>query len=150
MGKNIEPGDDPFNSEDLLPSQHQDFNEKMTDLEKKVFGTASFGSIFLVFLFGFVMAWVFKPGPGKTVKEVVQATAVPNLRQFDGPLDPYSPFVITRTPFERILLSTNKLNSHLEECPSDKKMFCVQVKNDPVPDVSDILDQNNQKGRETK
>ncbi|EQD24471.1 MAG: hypothetical protein D084_Lepto4C00431G0010 [Leptospirillum sp. Group IV 'UBA BS'] len=136
------PNEETVSNEPLNPLT---FNERMTDWEKKVFGTASFGSIFLVFLFGFVMAWVFKPGPGKTVREIVQAN-VPNPGPFDGPgtLQPYSPFVITRIPFNRILLSTNEPYSHLEQCPSDKKMFCFQVKNDPGPIVSDILEHNNQ------
>ena len=120
----------------------KNINERMTEWEKKIFGTASFGSIFLVFLFGFMMAWTFKPGQEKVGQETVQ-TNIPDLAPFDSPLGPYSPFVITKVPYShRILLSTP--SGHLEQCPSDKRMICLQVKHDPHPIVS-ILEHNNQK-----
>ncbi|MEC4683074.1 MAG: hypothetical protein VST70_05280 [Nitrospirota bacterium] len=65
-----------------------------------------------------------------------------------GPIihpNPYYPFVITRLPESRILLTTEDSSFSLEQCASDKMMVCFQSKYNPV-DVGDILEHNNQSG----
>lgn len=141
MEKNMEFGQEEFES--LSESKKcLTFNEKMTEWGKEVFGTASLGSIFLVFLFGFLMAWMIKPS-ARIQQHINKVVKNPSSGP-DRASNPFFPFIVTRIHGFRILLTPAEPELYLEQCPSDKTMACFQVKDDPSF-LADILGQNKQK-----